>query len=123
MRVAENRVIPKAIAQKVRLACDELLSNVINYAYADEAEHEIQVMLALAGEHLIVTVADDGMPFNPLQHHAADTGSRLEERQIGGLGIHLVRSVMDRVSYRRQTGRNVVTALKYLNENDAPRQA
>jgi len=120
---AEQFQIPKAIAQKVRLACDELLSNVMNYAYADEAEHEIQVMLALAGEHLIVTVSDDGMPFNPLQHRVADTDSGLEERQVGGLGIHLVRSVMDRVSYRRQTGRNVVTALKYLNENDASRQA
>ncbi|MBT7303510.1 MAG: ATP-binding protein [Victivallales bacterium] len=120
---AEQCQIPKAIAQKVRLACDELLSNVMNYAYEDQGEHEIQVMLALAGGHLIVTVSDDGTPFNPLQHRPADTESGLEERQVGGLGIHLVRSVMDRVSYRRQTGRNVVTALKYLNENDAPRQA
>jgi anti-sigma regulatory factor (Ser/Thr protein kinase) len=63
---------------------------------------------------LAVTVTDEGELFNPFRGEAPDTHTSLKEREIGGLGIHLARSVMDRVSHRRVAGRNVVTLLKHL---------
>ncbi len=61
-----------------------------------------------------MTVADDGKPFNPFLLAAPDTGQSVEEREVGGLGVHLVRNVMDEVSYHRRTDRNVVILIKHL---------
>jgi len=114
--------IPKTMIQRVRLACDELLTNTLSYAYTDEAEHEIWVALALAGDRLTVTISDDGHPFNPFQHQPPNVTADLESRDIGGLGIHLVRNVMDRVAYRRHAGRNVITLLKCITTEDATQE-
>ena len=62
-----------------------------------------------------MTVADDGIPFNPLSIAPPDTGLSVEDRRIGGLGIHLVRNIMDEVTYNRRTDRNVVILVKYLS--------
>ncbi len=63
-----------------------------------------------------MTIADDGVPFNPLGAEAPDIDASLEEREIGGLGIHLVRSLMDDVSYQRRIGKNVMTLVKHLEQ-------
>jgi PAS domain S-box-containing protein len=115
---AEASNIPKVIARKIRLACDELLNNTISYAYKDDAEHSISVDMELTAECLRVTVTDDGDLFNPFEHEAPDTGASLEEREIGGLGIHLVRNLMNKVTYQRQAEKNVVTLLKYLEDEN-----
>ncbi len=107
--------VTETVIKRVRLACDELLNNVIMYAHGDECAHDIRVGLALHGDRLTVTVSDTGQPFNPFRSPIPDTHADLDERDPGGLGIHLVRSVMDRVSYRRQAGCNVVTLLKCLS--------
>jgi anti-sigma regulatory factor (Ser/Thr protein kinase) len=59
-------------------------------------------------------MVDDGIPFNPLGVETPDTDLPLEEREIGGLGIHLVRRMMDKVSYRRRIDKNVITVYEYL---------
>jgi anti-sigma regulatory factor (Ser/Thr protein kinase) len=83
----------------VHLVFNELLNNTISYAYLDEQEHEITIRVELGGDRLTITVSDDGIPFNPFQAAAPDTSLSIEERDIGRLGIHLVRNVMDDVSY------------------------
>ena len=112
--------LPRKIAGQVRLSCDELLNNVISYAYSDEFEHEIRITMALTTSQLTITIADDGDPFNPFELEAPDTEASLEERQIGGLGVHLVRNVMTEVSYERLEGRNVVTLIKDLSSDVPP---
>jgi serine/threonine-protein kinase RsbW/sigma-B regulation protein RsbU (phosphoserine phosphatase) len=107
--------VPDEIAKKVRLSCDELLNNVISYAYDDEREHEINMSLALCEGRLAITISDDGKAFNPFRQEVPDTEISLEEREVGGLGVFLVRNVMDKVAYHRQTGKNVVTLLKWLD--------
>jgi anti-sigma regulatory factor (Ser/Thr protein kinase) len=107
------------IVKKVRLSCDELLSNIISFAYEDQREHEINVSLALFENRLAITIADDGKPFNPFRQDIPDTEASLAEREIGGMGIYLVRRVTDKVAYHRQTGKNVVTLLMHIDHKSS----
>jgi sigma-B regulation protein RsbU (phosphoserine phosphatase) len=107
--------VPMPIATKFNLAFDELLSNVITFAYRDDAEHEIEINIERAGNRLTATIADDGVPFNPLGAEIPDTSLPLADRDAGGLGIHLVRNVVDELSYQRRIDRNVVTITCYLD--------
>jgi anti-sigma regulatory factor (Ser/Thr protein kinase) len=95
---------------------DELLGNIINYAYTDEQEHTIEVRVEFFGDRLTVTIEDDGIPFNPLEKDTPDTELPLEERKIGGLGIHLVRNMMDKVSYQRRITKNRLTLVKNISK-------
>jgi sigma-B regulation protein RsbU (phosphoserine phosphatase) len=97
------------------LAFDELLNNIVSYAFADDAEQEIGIRIECDRERLSATIEDRGRPFNPFARSAPDTTLSLEERTVGGLGIHLVRRLMDEVSYVRRTDRNVVVIVKHLS--------
>ena len=72
--------------------------------------------MELAGKRLTVTITDDGVPFNPLSKKAPDIDAPLEDREIGGLGIHLVRNLIDDVTYNRRIGKNVMTLVKDLEQ-------
>ena len=99
----------------VNLALDEVVTNIIRYAYDDNRlPHPIVVRLALEEGVLAMQVEDDGRAFNPLEAPAPDVNATIEERPIGGLGIHLVRSIVDSVEYRRDDGRNVFIMKKRL---------
>ncbi len=96
----------------VSLALDEVVTNIIRYAHDDGRQHPIVVRLTLEPGVLTAEVEDDGRAFNPLEAQAPDLHASIEERPIGGLGIHLARSVMSSVEYRREAGRNVLTMKK-----------
>ena len=91
---------------RLDVALDEVLANVILYAFGDGRPHEIAIEVALNETALSLEVADDGKPFDPLSRHAPTLDGTLEERAVGGLGIHLVRRLMDEVTYRRADGMN-----------------
>jgi anti-sigma regulatory factor (Ser/Thr protein kinase) len=110
---AHQNKVEHAVSQTLILAFDELLSNVINYAYDDDDEHEIEIKIKLTDDAMIATIIDDGIPFNPLQREEPDTTLALDARQIGGLGIHLVRQIIDNVTYSHDDGRNIVTLTQY----------
>jgi len=94
------------------IVCDELITNTIKYGYADTSEHEIAVRLSVRPHEVIIELEDDGQPFNPLNSAAPDTTLALQDRPIGGLGIHLLREMMDRCDYRHADGKNFVTFQK-----------
>lgn len=100
----------------VQLALDEWLANVINHAWSEAGPHRGEVTLVLDDGRLVLAIKDDGPAFNPLERAAPDLDSPLEERAIGGLGIHLIRSMMDEVRYARNQGQNVLTLVKRLEE-------
>ena len=93
---------------------EELLNNIVSYGHRDEGDHTIEVRAELSADRLAVTITDDGSPFNPFMSAVPDLTVSLEEREPGGLGIHLVRNMMDEVSYRRRTNKNVVILVKHL---------
>lgn len=107
--------IETTVLRAFQVAFDELLTNIIDYAHPDDDDHPIEVRLTLDGERLSAAVIDDGAPFDPLQD--SDTPAvdlEIDDRPIGGLGIHLVRTLMDDVSYRRDGERNCLTLTKRL---------
>jgi len=108
-RFGQRGVLPQTTMSELRIVCDEILGNLIAYAYPDGGEHEIDVQLQMTGRRLVVTVSDDGIPFNPLTVAPPDTTRPLDERDVGGLGIHLVRSLVDDMRYRREGARNETT--------------
>jgi PAS domain S-box-containing protein len=112
---AEND-LPDATRQSVSIALDEMLNNIISHAYKGEKEKEIEVGIALSGNRLVVTIKDTGAPFNPFARKSPDISASIGEREVGGLGIHMVRNLMDEVSYQRQINKNVVTLVKLLSE-------
>ena len=99
----------------LNMALDDLLNNVVQYAFPnDPTAHHIDVEGEVRDEWVTLTITDDGIPFNPLTVAPPDLSLLLHEREIGGLGIHLVRSMFDEVTYHRNVGRNVLTVKKRL---------
>ncbi|MFK7848626.1 MAG: ATP-binding protein [Rhodothermales bacterium] len=101
--------LPDEVQSKVSIILDELLTNTISYGSDDEEEHFIELHIEIQEDRLFITLADDGTLFNPFQHAAPDTEAAVDEREIGGLGIHIVRNMMQKVGYKRSGNRNVVT--------------
>jgi len=93
---------------------DEVVSNIVNYGYGEGPARPVDVGLALEDGVLRVEIMDQAPPFDPLARPAPDTAQSLEERPIGGLGIHIVKQLMDDVVYRREGGKNVLTLTKQL---------
>lgn len=100
---------------QVNLVVDELLTNVIAYGYPQNGEHRIEVTLELQQGQLIVTIVDDGQAFNPiLEAPEVELDATVEERKVGGLGLHFMRTMMDALDYRRQDGYNKLQMTKRL---------
>lgn len=104
--------IPKNIKNSVDLALDELLNNIINYGYDDQNEHEIFIQICFSEKRIIIEIEDDGRNFNPLDVPEADTKSPLDDRPIGGLGIHMIRNFMDDVEHRYDNNKNYIKMIK-----------
>jgi serine/threonine-protein kinase RsbW len=104
-----DRNIPVPIAYKFGLALDETLTNIISYAFSDGKRHAIEIRLEYRDGYLTAVVSDDGTPFDPLSQPAPDIHAPVEQRKIGGLGIHLLRKLMDKADYQRRDGRNILT--------------
>lgn len=95
----------------LQLALEEAVTNVVNHGYKDGAAHEFTVSLDVGpGDGSVVAVLTDDAPaYDPLARAEVDTSLPLEQRPIGGLGVHLVRKLMSSVRYERRDGRNVLT--------------
>lgn len=104
---------------KINLALDELVTNIIKYGYQDSEEHQIYLDINVNDGVLTVQLSDDAKPFNPLEAPPAETHLPIEERQcqIGGLGIEIVRKIMDRISYEYKKGKNILTMQKRIERH------
>jgi anti-sigma regulatory factor (Ser/Thr protein kinase) len=111
---ARDNNLPAKVLQAADLALEELVTNVMEYAYDDARAHEILIRLDIDQGSLLIEVEDDGKPFNPLLNPEVDTSVPMDEKPIGGLGIHLIRRFMDEVNYRREAGKNILSMRKRL---------
>ncbi len=98
---------------QVNLVLEELGLNIINHGH-DDGFHEIDIVLTSEVQAITIEITDDGKPFDPLKDAPApDLATTLEDRPVGGLGIHLVRTMMDKMRYRREGDRNHLTLVKH----------
>ncbi len=100
--------VPAPVQYKIKLILDEIFSNIVTYGYRPQDPPDtVLVELCIANGTFTAKVNDGGIPFNPLEYRPADTSLPLEERPIGGLGIHLVRNLAAELAYERKENRNV----------------
>ena len=106
--------IDASLAKKLQLAVEEAVVNVIDYAYPMGTEGDITINMLSDGHSLHFQIIDEGVAFDPTSRQKADTTLSAEDRQIGGLGILLLRELMDSINYERTDGKNVLTLIKKL---------
>ncbi len=113
----KNGLLEKSIFA-ARLCLEEVLVNIVSYAFVDKKPHMIQVHAEVEVERTLkIKVEDDGIAFNPLvMVPKPDLDSDIENRPIGGIGIHLVKSMMNQVTYDRQKGKNILTMTQSQGE-------
>ena len=103
-----------SMTMSLNLALEEAVVNVMTYAYAPDTQGEL-ILEAVADKGVVTFIlTDTGVPFDPTAKEDADTTLGIEDRPIGGLGIFLVRQLMDVVDYQRVDGQNVLTLTKKL---------
>lgn len=110
-----DRNVDESLINKILLCVDELITNIIAHAYTDEEEHAVSLECTLAPTFIQLELRDDGVPFDPTKQTRAQVTGDLESREVGGLGIHLVTSLMDKVEYEREGVFNVLKATKFTN--------
>lgn len=108
--------LPAEVVFSLNLVLEEAVTNAILYAYPDATNRPIEVKVVGGESELTLQLTDQGVPFDPTKDAPeADTTSAIEDRQIGGLGIFLIRQMMDRVEYQRVNGSNILTMVKNIH--------
>lgn len=117
----KNRLHPKIVFH-LTLVLDELVTNIISYGYTDFDEHPIDVTIGLNADILTIRVEDDAEPFNILEAPAPELTIPLDARtkQIGGMGIHLVKNMVHGITYTREEHKNVLTLTKNISKTHCP---
>ena len=111
--VCEKAGVDMALIASLNLALEEAATNVVLYAY-EGGEGLVDIDAVYDSDYLKFIITDNGIPFDPTKQEDADTTLSAEERPIGGLGIFLVRQIMDTVDYKRIDGKNMLTLIKQL---------
>jgi anti-sigma regulatory factor (Ser/Thr protein kinase) len=112
--------LPSATIFAVNLALEEVVTNIISYGYDTPGAHVIAVELDVADGIVTTTIEDDGRPFDLSEAAEPDVSAPLEERSVGGLGLLLIRRLMDDVTYERRNGRNRLTLKKQISSGESP---
>lgn len=112
--IADEAGIDQSLAMSLNLALEEAVSNVILYAYPEGSDGLVDIEAIIRKDRLDFCITDSGKPFDPTKKEDADITLGVEERQIGGLGIYLVRNIMDSLSYERKDDKNILSMTKKL---------
>ena len=110
--VCEDMGCDMETTMRMNLAIEEAVVNVIDYAYPSGIVGSIDIKVTIYDNHMEFVISDSGTPFDPTKKEDVDISLPVEERRIGGLGIHLVRQLMDKINYERKDGRNILTLIK-----------
>lgn len=105
-RLGATHAMSKDVLADLQVAADEILSNIIKYAYPDSEQHTITVRLGILPNEVTMEFIDSGAQFDPRNALRPALGEGLRHRKVGGLGIHFVRTLMDGIEYVRENGRN-----------------
>ena len=100
--------MPSSTLYALELTLEEILVNIVSYAYEDDASHDIEFKVEVDDNMIAMKFIDDGIPFNPLTLRGSDTAQPLMDRGIGGLGINVVRKMRDMMEYQRKNDKNIL---------------
>jgi anti-sigma regulatory factor (Ser/Thr protein kinase) len=109
----------KKLIFDINLALDELFTNIISYGFKDDAEHIIKVTLTPRNDELCLCIEDDGTPFNPIEFQTPDVTCSVEDCKIGGLGIHIMKKLMDELCYQRCDDKNILNLKKKIGPDES----
>ena len=99
---------------QIKLVLEEIGTNIVKFGYEHEEKKDIRITLTSESHALTMEIMDDGKPYDPFaEAPPPDLDSSVEERPIGGLGVYLVKKLMDESHYRREDGMNKVTLIKH----------
>ena len=112
--LSEELALAPELTFNLNLVLEEAVSNVILYAYGEEKQKEITLLANMSDKNLIFVLTDSGQEFDPTKVPDADVTLSAEEREIGGLGIFLIRQIMNTIEYQRIDGKNVLIMGKQL---------
>ena len=114
--IADENGIDLSTSMNLNLAMEEAVVNVMKYAYPDESGRSIDIDAIIDDNEVTFIIDDSGIPFDPTSIAEPDTNLSADERPIGGLGIHLVRQLMDSILYERRDNHNILTIKKKIKQ-------
>lgn len=100
---------------QINLALDELFTNIVSYGFPDKRLQWISVALTHDNDKVRIEMEDTGIPFDPVSTETPDPVTEIEDCKIGGLGLHLVKKIMDEITYQRCDKKNMTTLVKYIS--------
>jgi serine/threonine-protein kinase RsbW len=112
--LAEDWSLSESLVFSLNLALEETLTNIIDYGFDDDGKHTIEIYFKKSDNELSISIIDDGYEFDPTLVADPDITVSAEDRSIGGLGIFLIRKIMDKVEYQRKENRNYLTLTKNI---------
>ncbi len=107
--IGHSLELPEKQVFGLEVAVEELVTNIVWYAHPEGGDHQIRLNYSVDEKRLYFTLEDEGIPFNPVDRPPPDKIEKIEDAKIGGLGLVLVRKMMDGMAYERKDGRNIVT--------------
>ena len=117
MAFGKENDLPQDALNDTRLALEEMFSNIVSYGFEDDREHEIVMEIEVSADMLTMKIRDDGRPFDSTEYSNPNLERPLDEREVGGLGIHLVRHVIDQWEYKSEQGKNILTMKKRIRKS------
>ena len=112
--IAREKSLEQSLAMSLNLALEEAVTNVILYAYPEGSDGLVEIEAILKEKRLDFIISDSGVAFDPTQKPDTDITLGVQERRIGGLGILMVKTIMDKVEYRRENGKNILSMTKHI---------
>jgi anti-sigma regulatory factor (Ser/Thr protein kinase) len=108
--------LSKKFVFQINLALDELFTNIVSYAFPNHDTHWIEFALSREDGFIVIRVKDGGIPFDPASINLPDLEKTIEDCKVGGLGLHIVRKMIDDITYERSGGKNITTLKKNIEE-------
>lgn len=112
--LGEKWELPIPLVMNLNLVLEEAVTNIIFYGYTDKIAHEIVLEFEKEQGEMTIQIIDDAQPFDPTKKDHPDINLSVEEREIGGLGIFLIHKIMDKVEYKRENDKNILTLNKSI---------
>ena len=116
--ICKEMNLDSTTTMQLNMALEEAVVNVMNYAYPKEMDGDVKIDAYANSQRMKFVITDSGRPFDPTTHGTIDTTQTAEERSIGGLGIHIMRSYMDSINYERLNGKNILTLRKRFDNKN-----